>query len=416
MEETKIITDNIGKINPLSAEEYANKGGYDALIKFITTPEKIIEIIRNSGLQGRGGAGFPVGVKWSLVRDSPEKQKYVICNADEGEPGTMKDRLILSGNPHSVIEGMVICGIAVGATKGYLYLRKEYSYLYDNLKIAIDEARNKGFIGTGILNTIYEFDIEIILGAGAYICGEETALIESIEGKRGEPRYKPPFPGVSGLWVMPTVINNVETLANIAIVLNMGVEKYRAYGTDKNSGTKLFSLSGNIKNPGVYEFQLGSVTIRDLFEKVGGGCPNNKKLLGVQTGGASGTICNLEVLDTKLDVQSLQNAGAVFGTGDLMFFDEDADILEICRNLINFFVGESCGKCTPCSIGLHRISIILNEISNGNGTEKSIEELCDLATHIKNTSFCGLGQMATTPVTSAILNFREAFESKVRGC
>ncbi|MEW5959738.1 MAG: NADH-ubiquinone oxidoreductase-F iron-sulfur binding region domain-containing protein [Chloroflexota bacterium] len=412
MEETRLILNNAGKINPVSSQEYAASGGYAALKKAIAAPGDVIGIVSDSGVLGRGGAGFPVGLKWSIVKKTPADQKYVVCNADEGEPGTGKDRVILSGDPHALIEGMTICAIAVGADKGFIYLRAEYPYLRDPLEQALADARANGYLGAGILGSSFHFDIEMRSGQGSYVCGEETALIESLEGRRGEPRYKPPFPGVKGLWGKPTVINNVETFVNIPVILTMGAAGYRKYGTEKCPGTKLFTLSGNIRNPGVYEFPTG-VTIRQLFEEVGGGCPGGKKLLGIQTGGASGAIIRADRLDTRLDIENCAAAGAVFGAGDLMFFDEDTCVIDLCKNLTEFFAGESCGKCTPCSLGIRQMLDILTKIANGKATLESLNELEKWAKYIKKTSLCGLGQMAPTPVLSTLENFRNEYEAHI---
>lgn len=412
MEETRLILRNAGKIDPVSSKEYAVAGGYAALKKAIAIPGDVIGIVSDSGILGRGGAGFPVGSKWRMVKKTPSDQKYVVCNADEGEPGTGKDRVIMSGDPHAVIEGMAICAIAVGADKGFIYLRAEYPYIRDTMEVALADARASGYLGTGILGSSFHFDIELRSGQGSYICGEETGLIESLEGRRGEPRVRPSFPSVEGLWGKPTAINNVETFANIPIILNMGAAGYRQYGTEKCPGTKLFTLSGNITNPGVYEFPIG-VTIRQLFEEVGGGCPGGKRLLGIQTGGASGTIIRADQLDTRLDTESCAAAGAVFGIGSLIFFDEDTCIIDLCKNLMEFFGDESCGKCTPCSLGIRRMLDVLTEISDGEATVESLNELETWANYIKRSSLCGLGQMAPTPVLSTLANFREEYEAHV---
>jgi NADH-quinone oxidoreductase subunit F len=414
MEETRLILKNVGKMSPVSSREYAANGGYEALRKALAAPGDIIGIINDAGMRGRSGSGFPVGIKWNLVKNSPSDQKYVVCNADEGEPGTGKDRIIMSGDPHSLIEGMTICSIAVGADKGFIYLRAEYQYICEILEKSLIDARENGFLGNSILGSSFNFDIEIRTGAGAYICGEETGLIESIEGRRGEPRLKPPFPGVKGLWGMPTAINNVETFVNIPIILNHGASGFRRYGTEKCPGTKLFTLSGNIVNPGVYEFPMG-VSMREMFEKVGGGCPNGKKLHGIQTGGsASGTFIRPELLDTPMDIEGCAAVGAVFGTGNLMFFDEDSCIVELCRSCMKFFVHESCGKCTPCRFGNQRMVELLTKIINGEGAMDDLIELKELAEYIKINAFCGLGQMAPTAVVSALANFSDEFEAHIK--
>lgn len=412
MQETKIILRNIGQIDPISAQEYAAQGGYAALKSALAAPDGIIDIIKESAIRGRGGAGFPVGLKWSFVKDTAADQKYIVCNADEGEPGTNKDRIIMSGDPHSMLEGMAIAAAAVGASQGFIYLRAEYPYVLTTLNAALADARANGYLGPNIMGTDFNFDIEVRSGAGAYVCGEETALLESIEGKRGEPRYKPPFPGVSGLWGKPTVINNVETFANIPVIINRGAAEYKKLGTEKCTGTKLFTLSGNISNPGVYEFPMG-VSIRQLFEEVGGGCPGGKKLLGVQTGGASGALISADMLDINMDIESCAAAGAVFGAGDLMFIDETNDIIDVCENLMEFFVEESCGKCTPCREGNTRLLELVGKIKEGKASAQDIALIEDLASTMMDASLCGLGQASPTPLITAIKFFRNDFEAAV---
>jgi NADH-quinone oxidoreductase subunit F len=413
MEETRLILKNVGKINPVSSKEYAVAGGYEGLKKAIAAPEAVIGAVSESGVRGRGGAGFPVGLKWKTVRDTPADQKYVVCNAEESEPGTGKDRVILSGDPHAVIEGMAICGVAVGADKGFIYIRAEYPEVRETLEKAVSDARANGYLGKGILGSKLDFDIEIRSGAGSYVCGEETGLIESIEGNRGEPRLRPPYPAVAGLWGMPTVINNVETLANIPVIMSIGADKYRKVGTEKCPGTKLFTLSGNIVNPGVYEFPMG-VTMRQLFEEVGGGCPNGKRLKGIQVGGsASGVFVKPDMLDAPLDMESCAAAGMSLGTGNLMFFDEDADVIELCRGCMEFFADESCAKCTPCRYGNKRIADILGVILSGKGRMGDIEKLGKLSDYVSKNSLCGLGQAAPTPVLSTLRNFRDEY---VKAC
>jgi len=408
MEETRILLKNLGKINPVSSADYVAAGGYKGLRKAVANPEAIVDIIKDSGLRGRGGAGFPTGLKWSFTKGTPSDQKYIICNADEGEPGTNKDRILMSGDPHSMFEGMTIAGIAVGATKGFIYLRAEYPYLLPILKDALKEAESAGYIGRNILDSGLDFDIEIRSGAGAYICGDETALMESIEGKRGEPRYKPPFPGVSGLWGKPTIINNVETLCNVPQIIDKGAEWFRSIGTKSCPGTKLFTLSGNIKNPGVYEFPMG-VNMRALFEEVGGGCPGGKKLYAVQTGGASGAIINAENIDMPLDIECCTKAGAVLGAGDLMFMDESIDIINVVENLIEFFIEESCGKCTPCREGNPRLIEFVQKFRDGVARDGDLERLVEIGSFMQISSLCGLGQASPVPVLTAIKNFPEKF-------
>lgn len=412
MEETRRLLKYAGKIDPVSAAEYASVGGYSALRKAVCAPDRICDLVKASGLRGRGGAGFPVGIKWSLTRDTEADRKYIICNADEGEPGTNKDRVLLTQVPHTVLEGMAIAGAAVGADKGYLYLRAEYPYARDILLKAVEDAKAHGYLGKNLFGSCVDFDIEIRTGQGAYICGEETALMESIEGRRGEPRKKPPLPGVSGLFGKPTVINNVESMANIPLIVSEGPESFRAYGTEKCPGTKLFTLSGSINCPGVYEFPMG-VTIRQLFEEVGKGCPEGKALKAIQTGGESGPIVGPELLDTPLDIESCAAAGASLGTGDLLFLDEDVCLADLGRNLASFFAEESCGKCVPCRLGSRRMEKLFGQLCCGNADEGVLDELADLAEYMKQSSFCGLGQAAPTPVLSLLQNFKPELASHI---
>jgi NADH:ubiquinone oxidoreductase subunit F (NADH-binding) len=411
MEEVRVVLDKAGEISPVITSEYVNVGGYQGLKKALESPEKIIDNIKASGLRGRGGAGFPAGLKLSFTANTPADQKYIVCNADEGEPGTNKDRVIMERVPHRLFEGMAIAGIAVGADKGYIYLRAEYPYVAKTLERALADARKNGYLGSDIMNSGKNFDIELFIGAGAYVCGEETALLESIEGKRGEPRFKPPFPGVAGLWGKPTVINNVETFSNLPAIMVNGPEWYRSIGTEKCPGTKLFTLSGNISKPGVYEFPVG-VTIRSLFEEAGGGCPNGKKLLAVQTGGASGNIIPPSLLDTPMDIDCCAIAGAVFGAGDLMFMDEDCCLLDVLENLMEFFEEESCGKCTPCREGNTRLLELIRKFKNGTAKEGDLELMVELGTLMTGGCLCGLGQASPSPVLSAVRFFPEIFTTK----
>lgn len=402
MEQVKLLLRHTGQIDPISAESYASVGGYEALKKAISAPAGICDTIKASGLRGRGGAGFPVGVKWEVTRNTQAEQKYIVCNADEGEPGTNKDRVLLSTVPHTVLEGMAIAGAAVGATKGFLYLRAEYPYVRDILEKAIADARKCGYLGKNLFGSGVDFDIELRTGQGAYICGEETALLASIEGKRGEPRLKPPFPGVSGLWGMPTVINNVESMANIPVILNFGAEEYRKYGTETCPGTKLFTLSGSVCKPGVYEFPVG-ITMGELLEYAGGVC-DGKKLKAIQTGGASGPVIPAELLDTPMDIESCAAVGASFGTGDLMFIDEDTDLKDLARNLAGFFASESCGKCTPCRLGTRRMEQLIQE-----GKAEELERLCE---YMRVSALCGLGQAAPLPVLSLLKIFPDEMKGR----
>ena len=411
MEEMRVILKGAGEIARTSASEYANIGGYEGLKKALEAPEKIVDIMKSSGLRGRGGAGFPAGLKMSFTSPLSAPQKFIVANADEGEPGTCKDRIIMSEVPHRLFEGMAIAGLGVGADKGFIYLRAEYPKVAKTLTRALDDARDKGYIGNNIMGSGRDFDIELRHGAGAYVCGEETALLDSMEGKRGEPRFKPPFPGVSGLWGKPTVVNNVETLANFPAIMAKGPEWYRSMGTPQCPGTKLFTLSGNIKNPGIYEFPVG-ITIRSLFEEVGGGCPNGKKLLAVQTGGASGCIIPPTLLDTPMDPESCAKAGATFGTGALIFMDEDNCLLDVLKNLMEFFEHESCGKCTPCREGTSRILELVTKFADGAGTKTDLEIIKELGSFMMEGSLCGMGQASPSPVLSAIGFFPEIFQAK----
>ena len=408
----RVVLSKEGEISPIFTSEYVKAGGYQGLKKALEAPEKIIAIIKASGLRGRGGAGFPAGLKLSFSANTPADQKYIVCNADEGEPGTNKDRIIMAGVPHRLFEGMAIAGLAVGADKGYIYLRAEYPYVAETLDRALADARENGYIGSNIMNSGKNFDIEVFTGAGAYVCGEETALLDSMEGKRGEPRFKPPFPGVAGLWGKPTIINNVETLSNFPAILVNGPEWYRTMGTEKCPGTKLFTLCGNISNPGVYEFPIG-VTIRSLFEEVGGGCPGGKKLFAIQTGGASGNIIPASLLDTHLDIESCAAAGATFGAGDLMFMDEDCCLLDVLENLMEFFEEESCGKCTPCREGTTRLLELVRKFKNGTAKEGDRELMVELGNlMVDGGCLCGMGQASPSPILSAVRFFPEEFAVK----
>lgn len=408
MKETKIVLYKAGEFHPLRAEEYVKIGGYEGLKKAIDSPAATIKTIKDSGLRGRGGAGFPTGLKLSFTAGTEADQKYVIANADEGEPGTNKDRIIIESVPHRLIEGMAIAAAAVGASKGYIYLRAEYPYLVPILGEALADARKHGYLGANIMDSGFDFDIELFIGAGSYVCGEETALIASMEGKRGEPRVKPPYPGISGLWGKPTVINNVETLVTIPQVVVNGAPWFRQYGTANCPGTKLFTLSGNITHPGVYEFPVG-VTIRDLFEKVGGGCPHGRKLQAVQTGGASGNIIPASLLDTPMDIDACLNAGATFGAGDLMFIDETRCLIDIVENLIEFFAGESCGKCVPCREGNSQLLNLVRKFKYKTAEPGDLELMVELGKFMTKASLCGLGQAAPNPVLSTVRFFPELF-------
>lgn len=405
MAETRRLLRLAGEIAPISCAAYVRTGGYEALKKAVADSKGICETVKASGLRGRGGAGFPVGLKWETTRAIDANQKYIICNADEGEPGTNKDRVLLTQVPHTVLEGMAIAGVAVGATKGYLYIRAEYPYARDILLAAVKDAEANRCLGKNLFGSGLDFEVEIRTGQGAYICGEETALIESIEGNRGEPRSKPPFPGVSGLWGRPTVINNVESMANIPLILLEGPEEFRKYGTEKCPGTKLYTLSGSVKHPGVYEYPLG-ISMRQLFEEAGGGCRDGKQLKAIQTGGESGPIVRPELLDTPMDIESCAAVGASLGTGDLLFLDEDVCLADLGRNIASFFAAESCGKCAPCRLGTRRMAELLDRLCRGAAEADVLDELERLGRYMQQSTFCALGQAAPGPVLSLLRNFR----------
>ncbi|MCL1913603.1 MAG: NADH-quinone oxidoreductase subunit NuoF [Eubacteriaceae bacterium] len=409
LQETRIVLRHMGKTNPISAEEY---GMYASLRKALEMPAlDVVGEVNASKLRGRGGAGFPAGKKWEFVLYTDADQKYVVCNADEGEPGTNKDRVILSNDPHSVFEGMAIAGWAVGATQGFIYLRFEYPYVFSILEQALDSARAAGCLGKNIFGSGFDFDITVVSGGGAYVCGEETALLESIEGNRGEPRYKPPYPGISGLYAKPTLINNVETLANIPIILEKGGEWFSQIGTPSCTGTKLFTLCGNIAKPGIYEYPMGT-NLKDIFE-AHGGIKDGKGLLGFMLGGQSGSLINASQIDVAMDIDSCQNAGFVLGTGTIMAIDDTTDILELTENIMSFFVEESCGKCTPCREGNARIYEVLQRICRGDGNLGDLDLLGDLTETMSIASFCGLGQSSGTAVITGMQNFKEDYLSAV---
>ena len=412
--QVKIVTRNLGIIDPMSIDEYIARDGYFALAKALEMkPEEVIDEIEKSGLRGRGGAGFPTGLKWKLARQQKSEIKYVVCNADEGDPGAFMDRSILEGDPHSVIEGMVISAYAIGAKKGYVYIRAEYPLAIERLKNALKQAKEYGFLGEAILGRDFNFDIEIRIGAGAFVCGEETALMASIEGKRGQPRVKPPYPVEKGLWGYPTVINNVETLANVPWIIRNGWKEFRKYGTEKSPGTKVFALAGKIKNTGLVEVPLG-ITLRELIFDIGGGIPNGKKLKGVQTGGPSGGVIPAEYLDTPVDYESLTELGTIMGSGGMIVLDEDDCMVDVAKFFLRFTVEESCGKCTPCREGTRVMLDILEKITRGEGTEGDIDMLEELAITIKESSLCGLGQTAPNPVLSTLRYFRDEYLAHVR--
>ncbi len=407
----RIALKNCGVINPEEIDEYLAFDGYLALEKVLTemTPDEVIEEIKKSGIRGRGGAGFPTGKKWELTKASEGKQKYVVCNADEGDPGAFMDRSILEGDPHAVLEAMAIAAYCIGANKGFIYVRAEYPIAVKRLQIAINQARDYGLLGNHIFDTDFAFDIEIRLGAGAFVCGEETALLESIEGKRGQPRVKPPYPATSGLWGKPTLINNVETYANIAQIILKGSKWYSSIGTENSKGTKVFALGGNVNNIGLVEVPMGT-TLREIVYDIGGGIPNGRDFKAAQTGGPSGGCIPKEHLDTPIDYESLKEIGSMMGSGGLIVMDDTKCMVSLAKFYLEFTVSESCGKCTPCRIGTKRMHEILEKLCNGKGSEWDIYKLEKLASNIQKASICGLGQSAPNPVVSTLRYFREEFK------
>ncbi len=410
----RVALRNCGVINPEVIDEYIAYDGYQALGKCLTeyTPEQVVEIVKASGLRGRGGAGFPTGMKWSFAAANQADQKYVCCNADEGDPGAFMDRSVLEGDPHSVLEAMAIAGYAIGASQGYIYIRAEYPIAVQRLEIAINQAREYGLLGKNILGSGFDFDIEIRLGAGAFVCGEETALMTSIEGKRGEPRPRPPFPALKGLFQKPTILNNVETYANIAQIILNGPEWFTAMGTEKSHGTKVFALGGKINNTGLVEVPIGT-TLRTVVEDIGGGVPGGKKFKAAQIGGPSGGCVPAEHIDVPIDYESLISIGAMMGSGGLVVMDEDNCMVDIAKFFLEFTVDESCGKCTPCRIGTKRLYEMLEKITSGNGTLEDLDKMEELCYYIKNNSLCGLGQTAPNPVLSTLRHFRDEYIAHV---
>ena len=411
----RVALRNCGVIDPERIDEYIAFDGYKALAKVLTemTPQQVIDTIKASGLRGRGGAGFPTGTKWQFAANSVSDQKYVCCNADEGDPGAFMDRSILEGDPNAVIEAMAIAGYAIGANQGYIYVRAEYPIAVKRLQVAIKEAREYGLLGKNILETGFDFDLDIRLGAGAFVCGEETALMQSIEGKRGEPRPRPPFPAVKGLFDQPTILNNVETYANVPQIILKGPEWFASMGTEKSKGTKVFALGGKIKNTGLVEIPMGT-TLREIIYDIGGGCPNGKKFKAAQTGGPSGGCIPASLLDTPIDYDNLIAIGSMMGSGGMIVMDEDNCMVDIARFFLDFTVDESCGKCTPCRIGTRRMLEILERIVEGKGEEGDIEKLEALAENIKATALCGLGQTAPNPVLSTLKYFRDEYEAHIK--
>ena len=410
----RIVLRNCGVIDPESIDDYLSVRGYEALAKVLTqmTPEQVVAEVKKSGLRGRGGAGYPTGLKWELTAAEKSDEKFFICNADEGDPGAFMDRSTVEGDPHSVLEGMIIGGYAIGATKGFVYIRAEYPLAIQRLKIAIADAHREGFLGKNILGTSFSFDIEIRLGAGAFVCGEETALIHSIEGHRGMPRPRPPYPSVQGLFDKPTSINNVETLANIAVVILDGADWFSSIGVGKSKGTKVFALAGKINNTGLIEVPMG-IPLRSIIYDIGGGIPNNKKFKAAQTGGPSGGCLSEAYLDSSIDYESLAAAGSIMGSGGMIVLDEDTCMVNLAKFFLEFTQNESCGKCTPCREGTKRMLEILTRIIEGKGVEGDIEKLERLGHMIKKASLCGLGQSAPNPVLSTIKNFRVEYEEHI---
>lgn len=406
----RVALRNCGVINPEKIDEYIGTGGYEALGIVLTEkkPEDVIQILLDSGLRGRGGAGFPTGLKWKFAAGNDADQKYVCCNADEGDPGAFMDRSILEGDPHAVLEAMAIAGYAIGASQGYIYVRAEYPIAVQRLEIAIEQAREYGLLGKNIFDSGFDFDIELRLGAGAFVCGEETALMTSIEGNRGEPRPRPPFPALKGLFQKPTILNNVETYANITQIIVNGPEWFASMGTEKSKGTKVFALGGKIHNTGLVEIPMGT-TLREIVEEIGGGVPNGKKFKAAQTGGPSGGCIPAEHLDIPIDYDNLLSIGSMMGSGGLIVMDEDTCMVDIAKFFLEFTVDESCGKCTPCRIGTRRMLEILEKITKGQATMEDLDKLEELCYHLQSNSLCALGQTAPNPVLSTLRYFRDEY-------
>lgn len=410
----RVALRNCGVIDPENIDEYIAYDGYQALAKCLSeyTPEQVIDIVKRSGLRGRGGGGFPTGRKWELAAMNKADQKYVVCNADEGDPGAFMDRSVLEGDPHCIVEAMAICGYAVGATEGYVYVRAEYPIAVRRLQKAIEDARSYGLLGKDLFGSGFDFDLHVRLGAGAFVCGEETALMTSIEGNRGEPRPRPPYPAVKGLFGKPTTENNVETFANIPQIILNGPEYFSSMGTEKSKGTKVFALGGKINNTGLVEIPMGT-TLREIIEEIGGGIPNGKKFKAAQTGGPSGGCIPANLIDTPIDYDNLTAIGCMMGSGGLIVMDEDNCMVDIAKFFLDFTVDESCGKCSPCRIGTKRMREILEKITSGKGTLEDIDKLEELAHYIKENSLCGLGQTAPNPVLSTLKFFRDEYIAHV---
>ena len=412
--QNRVALRNCGVIDPESLEEYIATDGYQALGKVLTeyTPEQVIQVITDSGLRGRGGGGFPTGRKWALTAPNKAPQKYVVCNADEGDPGAFMDRSVLEGDPHCIVEAMAIAGYAIGATKGFVYVRAEYPIAVHRLQVAIDEARAAGILGENIFGSGFDFDMEIRLGAGAFVCGEETALMTSIEGNRGEPRPRPPYPAVKGLFGCPTVENNVETFANVPQIILRGAEWFASMGTERSKGTKVFALGGKIKHTGLVEIPMGT-TLREIVEEIGGGIPNGKKFKAAQTGGPSGGCIPASLIDTEVDYDNLIAIGCMMGSGGLIVMDEDTCMVDMAKFFLEFTVDESCGKCTPCRVGTKRLLEMLDKITRGKGTLEDLDKMEELCQYIKTNSLCGLGQTAPNPVLATLRFFRDEYVAHV---
>ncbi len=412
--QNRVVLRNCGVIDPEDINEYIAMDGYAALGKVLTemTPEEVIQVVTDSGLRGRGGGGFPTGRKWALCAPNKAPQKYVVCNADEGDPGAFMDRSVLEGDPHSIIEAMAIAGYAIGATQGYVYVRAEYPIAVNRLQIAIDQAREMGLLGKDIFGSGFDFDLDIRLGAGAFVCGEETALMTSIEGNRGEPRPRPPYPAVKGLYDSPTVENNVETFANIPQIILKGADWFASMGTEKSKGTKVFALGGKIEHTGLVEIPMGT-TLREIIYDIGGGIPGGKQFKAAQTGGPSGGCIPARLIDTEVDYDNLTAIGCMMGSGGLIVMDENTCMVDMAKFFLEFTVDESCGKCTPCRIGTKRLLEMLEQITSGNGTLELIDEMEKLCYYIKDNSLCGLGQTAPNPVLSTLNFFRDEYVAHV---
>jgi NADH-quinone oxidoreductase subunit F len=407
-EQPRVVLKNCGIINPENIEEYIAEGGYVGASKAITkmTPDDVIAEVKSAGLAGRGGAAFPTGMKWEFARKAPGEEKYIVCNADEGEPGTFKDRLILEGDPHKLLEGMIIAGYAVGANKGYIYIRGEYALSIERMEKAISDASALGILGNNIFEKGFSFDIKIMKGAGAYVCGEETALIESIEGHRGHPRNKPPYPVIAGLWGKPTVVNNVETLANVGDIIRNGASWFKKYGTTKCTGTKVYTVLGHVATPGLIETEMGT-TLRDIIFDYGGGITGGKQFKGALVGGAAGAFLGPDMLDVQMDFVNLKEYAAALGSGAILVMNEDTSMADMLKSVLHFFKHESCGHCVPCRLGTNQLVEIIDRIAEGNGTPEDVDKLVSISTVMKDTSFCPLGQSPYMPISSCLKYFRD---------